>query len=117
RPFNDREHAGPDKPTGVDPGVGRTHDAAVQHAGHADVMHIDEFTGCFRRQIDAGHRLPDDGVGLYRLDLHVVCEFEADAVVGDQLAIADAAVVVAADQPVFDRELFGCEVDPFGGAR
>ena len=44
-------------------------------------------------------------------------EFEADGVAGDQLAIADAAVVLAADQAILDREFLDGQLKPFRGAR
>ena len=104
RSLVDRDQAGADKGAGIDAGIGRTHHAAMQHAGHAHVVDIDEFAGRLRRQIDARHRLPDDAVGIDGLDRDIVGEFEADGLVADQFAIADAAVIFAADQAVFDRE-------------
>ena len=93
RSFVDRDQAGADERPGIDAGIGRAHDAAVQHAGHAHVVHIDQFAGRLRRQIDARHRLPDDAVGGDRLDLDLVGKLEADGLVADQFAIADAAIV------------------------
>ncbi len=113
----DRDQAGADKGAGVDAGIGRTHHPAMQHAGQAHVVNIDEFAGRLRRQIDARHRLPDDAVGTDGLDRDIVGEFEAGDLVADQFAIADAAVIFAADQAVFDRERFHGLLEPFGGAR
>ena len=64
----DRDQAGADERAGIDAGIGRAHDAAVQHAGHAHVVDIDQFAGRLGRKIDARHRLPDDGVGIDGLD-------------------------------------------------
>ena len=117
RSFVDRDQAGADKRAGIDAGIGRPHHAAVQHAGHAHVVDIDEFAGRLRRQVDARHRLPDDAVGADGLDRHVVGEFEADGFARYQFAIADAAVVLAADQAVFDREILDRQLEPFSRAR
>ena len=77
----------------------------MEHAGHANVVHIDQLAGRLCRQIGARHRLPDDGVGIHRLDLNVVCQFKTDGLAGDQLAVADAAVVSSANQAVFDGQV------------
>src|SRR5579872_4957624 len=89
--------------------------AAVQHAGNADVMDIDEFAGCLGAQIDARHGLPDDPVAVGGFDLNLLGKLESDDVVADQLAIADAAVM-AADQAILDRKLFERQFEPLGGA-
>ena len=108
RSFVDRDQAGADKGAGIDAGIGRPHHAAMQHAGHAYVVNINQFAGRLRRKIDAGHRLPDNGVGIDRLDGNVIGQFEADGLAGNQFAVADAAVVVSADQAVFhDKVLLG----------
>ena len=73
---------------------------------------IDEFAGRLGRKIDARHRLPDDAVGIDGLDLDVVGEFQADGLVADQFAVADAAVM-SADQAVLDREVVEREFKPF----
>ena len=105
RGFIDRDQAGADEIAGIDAGIRRPHHAAMQHAGHAHVMHIDEFAGGLGRKIDARHRLPDDGVGIDGLYRHVLGKLKPDGVARDQLAIADAAVVAAADQAVLDRQV------------
>ena len=112
-----RNQAGADKGADIDAGIGRTHHPAMQHAGQAHVVNVDEFAGGLRRQIDARHRLPDDAVSTDGLDRNIVRKFEADGLVADQFAIADAAVIPAADQAVFDRERFHGLLEPFGGAR
>ena len=76
--FIDRNQAGADKGAGIDAGIGRAHHAAMQHAGHAHIVHVDEFAGRLGRQIDARHRLADDAVGADRLHRNVVGKFEAD---------------------------------------
>ena len=42
----------------------RAHHAAVQHAGHAEVLHVGEAAGHLVRDVDARHRLADDLVVL-----------------------------------------------------
>ena len=79
RGFIDRDQAGADEIADIDAGIGRTHDAAMQHAGHAHVVHIDQFAGRLCRQIDARHRLSDDGVGADSLHRDIVGQFEPDA--------------------------------------
>ena len=117
RSFVDRDQAGADKRPGIDAGIGRAHDAAVQHAGHAHIVHIDQFAGRLRRQVGARHRLPDDAVGVDRLDQNLVSQFEADRLAANQFAVADAAVVASANQAIFDGEVFRGEFKPFRGAR
>ena len=117
RSLVDRDQAGADEGAGIDAGIGRAHHAAMQHAGHAHVVDVNQFAGRLRRQVGARHRLPDDGVGVDGLDLNVVSQLEADGLAGDQFAVADAAVVAAADQAVFDREVFHRKLKPFRGAR
>ena len=104
RGFVDRDQAGADELAGIDAGIGRAHHAAVQHAGHAHVVHIDQFAGRLGRHVDARHRLPDDAVGADGFHRDVVGELEPDGLAGDQFAVADAAVIPAADQAVLDGE-------------
>ena len=113
----DRDQAGADEIAGIDAGIGRAHHAAVQHAGHAHVVNIDQFAGRLGRQVDARHRLPDDAVGADGLDRNVVGEFEADGLAGDQFAVGDAAIVPAADQAVLDDEILDRQLQPLRGAR
>ena len=72
RTLVDRDQAGADEIAGIDAGIGRPHDAAMQHAGNADVVDVDQFAGRFRRQVDARHRLPDDGIGIDLLHCDIV---------------------------------------------
>ncbi len=113
----DRDQAGADKRPGIDAGIGWSDHAAVQHAGHAHVVHIDQFAGRFRRKVDARHRLPDDRVGIDRFDLNAISQFEADRLSRDQFAVADAAVIPAAHEPIFDGEFCHGQLKPFRGAR
>ncbi len=78
RGFIDRNQAGADKGAGVDAGIGRAHDAAMEHAGHAHVVNEHKLAGCLGRKVDARHRLPDDAVGIGGLDLNLVGQFKAD---------------------------------------
>ncbi len=104
------------KRTGIDARIGRAHDAAVQHAGHADVVHIDQLAGSLGRQINPRHRLADNAVGFDGLELDVIGELKADDLVADQFAEADVAVM-AADQAVIDAEVFDRKLKPFRGTR
>ncbi len=117
RGFVDRDQAGADKGAGIDPGIGRAHHAAVQHAGHAHIVNINQFAGGLRRKIDAGHRLPNNAVGIGGLDGNALGQFEADDLAGNQFAVADAAVIAPADQAVFHRKVLLGKFQPFRGAR
>ena len=41
----DRNQAGADEVAGIDAGIRWSHHAAVQHAGHAHVVHVNQFAG------------------------------------------------------------------------
>src|ERR1700676_2254324 len=116
RGFIDRNQAGADKSAGIDAGIGRTHDAAMKHAGHAYVMNIYKLAGRLGWKVRARYRLPDDAVGLRSLDRHFVGQLKADALAANQFAIADAAVM-STDQAVFDPEIFDRQLKPFRRAR
>ena len=84
----------------------RPYHAAVQHAGHAEVLHVGEFAGHLVRNVDARDRGADDlevfrVLGLRRLG---VVDRERKGLAADQLAIADG-FAAAADGPGGDREL------------
>ena len=96
----DCDQTGADKRASIDAGIRRAHDAAVKHAGHANIVHIDRFAGRLCRQVDARYRLPYYGVRIYRLDLDVIGQFEPDSFAADQLAIADATIVFSAHQAI-----------------
>ncbi len=117
RIFVDRDQAGADKRPRIDPGIGRAHHAAMQHAGHADVVHIDQLAGRLCGKIDARHRLSDDGIAGGLLQRHVLRKRKANGFVPDQFAIGDAAIVVAAHQPVLDRKLIRIDLELLGGTR
>src|SRR6185436_9672308 len=112
-----RDQAVADEIADINAGIGRTHDAAVQHAGDAHVVDVHQFTGCLRWQIDAWHRLPDDGVGIGGLDGNIIRQFKLDALASNQLAIADASIILAADQAVLDDESFDRNFQPRRGTR
>ena len=80
-------------------------------------MNIDGFAGRLRREINARYRMPDDGVGVNRFHRNVVGQFKPDGLAGNQFTIADAAVVLPADQAVFDRKIFDGKLEPFRRAR
>ena len=112
-----RDQAVADEVTDIDAGIGRTNDAAMQHAGHAHIVDVNQFAGRLRRQIDARHGLSDDGVGVGRLHRNVVRQFKLDGFARDQFAIADAAIVLAADQAVFDDEILDRKLQPLRRTR
>ncbi len=116
RGFVDLKQARADKIAAIDTGIGRAHDAAVQHSGHANVVDVNQFAGGLGRKIDARHGLTDDAIVVVGLHLDVVGKFEADDVVADQLAKADRAVVPA-NEAVLDRKVLDREFKPLGGAR
>ena len=119
----DADQAGADERAGIDTGIGRTHDAAVQHAGDANVVHVSEFAGRLRRKIDARHRAADDLIIVDRFDGHVVSQRETDGLVADQLAIAERAIIGATDQSILDGQILNggtqlrCRPDQQKGAR
>ena len=115
--FIDRDQAVADEIADIDAGIGRTHDAAMQHAGHAHVVNVNQFAGRLRRQIDARHGLPDDGVGIGGLHGNIIGQFKLDGLARDQFAIADAAIILAADQAVFNDEILDRKFQPRRGTR
>ena len=117
RGFVDRDQAVADEVADIDAGIRRTHDAAVQHAGQAHVVNVDQLARCLCRQIDARHGLADDAVGIGGLHRHVIGQFQPDGFARNQFAVADAAIVLAADQAVLDDEFFNGKLQPLRGAR
>ena len=115
--FVDRDQAGADEGAGIDTGIGRAHHPAVQHAGNADVVNINQFAGGLGGKIDPRHRLPDDAVGAHGFHRGIVGEFEPNDLRADQFAIADAAIVAAADQAILDGKIGDGELEPFRRAR
>ena len=78
-------------------------------------MHVDHLAGGHRRNFKARNRAADQLVGIDILQRHVVAQFKAHGVARHQFGVADAVVVLRADQAVLDRqrverlaELFGC---------
>src|SRR5262249_1895823 len=94
----------------------RAHDAAVQHAGHREVLHVGEAAGDLVGNVDARLRLADDLVILRRLLLHRLFGIERDREVfpADQLAVADL-LAAARDHAVGDGEIARAEL--LGGFR
>ena len=117
RTFIHRDQAGADEIAGINAGIGRAHHAAVQHAGHAHVMHIDHLAGGHRRNFEPGNRAADDLVGTCVLHDDIVVEFEPHRVARHQFGIADAVIVLRADQSVLERQRVDRLLQPFGGAR
>ena len=90
----------------VDAGVGRPHDAAVQHAGQAHVVHEDRAAGGLGGDVDARNRCADDAVVGWRLRRRVGGEHELDVPAVEKRAVADAVCGVARvlDDAVLHRE-------------
>ena len=88
----------------------------MEHARYAYVVNEYDFAGRLGGKVDARQGLPDDCVGFGGLDLNIVGKLQADGLVADQFAVADAAVMPA-DQAVLDREVFSREFQPLGRSR
>ena len=112
RGFIHINQAGADKRPRIHAGIGRTHHAAMQHAGHTNVVYINQLASGLCGQVDARHRLPDDAVSADILHRDVIGKFEADVFARQKFAIADAAVILAAHQPVFNRKLGDRQFQP-----
>ena len=83
----------------------RPDDAPVQHAGHAEVLHVGEAAGHLVRNVEARHRLADDLVVLRVLrSAGFVVELEREDLAADELAVADP-LAAGADDAVGDREV------------
>ncbi len=93
----------------------RAHDAPMQHAGHAEVLHVGETSHHFVRDIDARHRLAHKLVVLGVLaggGLGVI-ELERERLPSDQLAVAHP-FVARADHAVDDLEFVLLGAQAFG---
>ena len=77
-----------DEITGVDARIRRPHDAAVQHAGHALVVHEHLVAAGLGRDVDARRRGADDAVVGRRLERRVVREHQPHVAAGELLAHA-----------------------------
>ena len=99
----------------VGTGIRRPHHPAVQHAGHAHVVHEDEFARQLGRDVDARLRGADDAVVVRMLQFDVMRQLQHGALAGHELAESDAALrcigdvnhAVANDQRV-DRRIEPC---------
>ncbi|MEH2614721.1 hypothetical protein V1293_007010 [Bradyrhizobium sp. AZCC 1693] len=89
----------------------------MQHAGDAHIVYVHKFAGRLRRQIDTRHGLPNDGVGISRLHGNIISQFKLDGLAGYQFAIADAAIVLAAYQTIFNNKIFDRKLQPLCGTR
>ena len=69
---------------------GRADGAAVQHAGHAEVVDIDVPSRAFRRQVRARQRLADHPVGRGRLERGLGVDLERQAPALENLAEVEA---------------------------
>src|SRR6516225_1787061 len=84
----------------------RADDAPMQHAGHAEVLHVGETSRHFVRDVDARHRLAHELVVLGVLaggGLGVI-ELERERLPSDELAVAHP-FVAGTDHAVDDLEL------------
>jgi hypothetical protein len=55
----------------------------MEHAGQPNIVNINQLAGGLCRKINARHRLPDNGVGIDRLDGDVVGQLKADDLAGN----------------------------------
>src|SRR5215468_9986409 len=93
----------------------RAHDAPMQHAGHAEVLHVGETSRHFVRDVDARHRLAHELVVLGVLaggGLGVI-KRERERLPSDQLAVAHA-FVAGTDHAVDNLELLLLGAQAFG---
>ncbi len=71
-------------------GLGRTNDAPVEHAFHAQVGDVAILGGHLRRDVEARDGLPDDAVIARLLGLHVRHDLHVEGPAADELAVAHA---------------------------
>ena len=93
----------------------RAHDPAVEHARHAEVVHVDVPPGALAGHIGSQQRLADDGVAGRGHERRVGIDLEGETAAADERADADASP--AAERPdlaVHDREVRGRPVQPRG---
>ncbi len=75
----------------VGPGIGRAHHAAVQHAGHAHVVHENQLAADLGRYVHARHGLPDHGVVGCGLGGRGLGQLQRGVRAGQQFAIGELA--------------------------
>ena len=76
----------------------RPHDAAVQHVGHAHLLHVDVSSGHLVRDIDARHARAHELVPVDRLLRRDAGELDVERLVAEQLAVADGAAGMTVDR-------------------
>ena len=105
----------------IDPHDRRAHrrrpdDAAVEHPGHAHVMHVLELGGDHRRHVDARHRFAEDRPLARPAALRRGTEVDAEAAATDEIAVSDPLARRGAheDGAVADGELLGRDTESLG---
>jgi hypothetical protein len=87
---------------------GRAHHARVEHAGHAEVLHVGVGAGDLAGDVRPRHRLAHHGVVLGVLQRRGRVQLQLEGPVADQLGIGEAALRLGAQED--DAVLHG-EVD------
>src|SRR4029078_10584082 len=85
----------------------RPHHAPVQHAGHAEVLHVGEATGDLVGNVEPRRRLADNLVVLRRFFLYRLLwiELDREALVTDQFGVADLLATTGHDDAVSNGEV------------
>ena len=96
----DAEQAVPEHRPGIDATVRWPHHPAVQHAGHAHVVHVDQSAGGLCCDVGARHGLPDDAVVAGGFDRCRRIQLYVEAAAAQQLGVAGEAIACRADHPV-----------------
>src|SRR5262249_9800478 len=76
----------------------RAHDAAVQHVGHAHVLHVHVAAARLGRNVDARHARADELVAVDRLLRRRAGELDVEPLVAEERAVGDRAGGVAVDR-------------------
>ena len=97
----------------------RSHDAAMPHAGPADVLHVRVRAGCLRRYVFARHIGAHDLVVARRFDRGLAGERQIERPIAEQVAVRDRTSRRAAHahDTVGDRELRDGRAEPRRGER
>ena len=95
------------------------HDAAVQHVGHAHLLHVDVSSGHLVRDIDARHARPHELVPVDRLLRRDAGELDVERLVAEQRAVAHGAAGMTVDRhhPFGHDEAAGLHAEPRRGQR
>ncbi len=94
--------------------LGRTHHAAMGHAGQPQVLHIGDAAGDLAGNVETLDRLADDLVGGRRLRLCLSRDLAMEIGVAGQIAIAHLAAVRRADDTIRHRKRRGIDAEALG---